>query len=120
MSYTLAQAARAPGGTERSAVLDAIKAGEISGQRDAQGTWTVEAVELHRIFAPTEELPPEPQHARADAQADAVVAQLRAQLAEMQSQRDAWQAIAERLALRGPTEAVKRPLSRWAWMRSTG
>jgi hypothetical protein len=33
---------------------------------------------------------------------------------------DAWQAIAERLALRGPPEPEKKPLSWWAWLRSTG
>jgi hypothetical protein len=119
MSYSLAQAAQAAG-AYRSTILRAIKAGKISAQRDAQGAWRVEAVELHRIFPPTEALPSGPQHAHADAQGDAVVAQLRAQLAEMRNQRDIWQAIAERLALRGPLEPVRRPLSRWAWMRLTG
>jgi hypothetical protein len=37
-----------------------------------------------------------------DAQTDALVADLRAQLADMRSQRDAWQGIAERLALSAP------------------
>jgi hypothetical protein len=66
------------------------------GKRDAQGAWTVEPVELHRVFPPAEALPKAvPWHAQADDQADALVAELRAQLAEMRSQRDAWQAIAE-------------------------
>ena len=39
-----------------------------------------------------------PQHAQGDS-ADALVAELRAQLAEMRSQRDTWQGVAERLAL---------------------
>jgi hypothetical protein len=43
------------------------------------------------------------------------------QLADMRSQRDAWQAIAERLTLRGPPpEPEKKPRSWWAWLRSTG
>jgi hypothetical protein len=78
-------------------------------------------VELHRVFPPAEALPKAvPQHAQADAQADALVAELGALLAEMRSQRDAWQAIAERLAVRGPPEPEKKPLSWWAWLRSTG
>jgi hypothetical protein len=104
MSYSLAQAA----GVNRSTVLRAIKSGKISGQRDAQGTWTVEPVELHRVLPPAEALPKAvPQRSQADAQADAQVGEFRAQLAEMRSQRDAWHAIAERLALRGPPEPEK-------------
>jgi hypothetical protein len=43
-----------------------------------------------------------PGHCPQHAQTDALVAELRAQLAEMRSQRDAWQGIAERLALGAP------------------
>ncbi len=93
MSYTLAQAAQASG-VNRSTVLRAIKSGKISGQRDGQGAWTVEPVELHRVFPPAEAMPKAvPQHAQPDAQVDALVGELRAQLAEMRGQRDAWQAI---------------------------
>ena len=66
---------------------------------------------------------------------DALVAELRAQLAEMRQQRDAWQGIAERLALGMPkappapadapiAPAATPPASRlrraWRWMRATG
>jgi hypothetical protein len=125
MSYTLAEAAQATG-LNRSTILRAIKSGKVSGQRDAQGAWTVEPVELHRVFPPAEAAPKAvPQHAQPDAQADALVAELRAQLADMRSQRDSWQAIAERLALRGPQEPEKpepekKPPTWWAWLRSTG
>jgi hypothetical protein len=75
------------------------RVGAISGTRDETGAWSVEPVELHRVFPPAEAMPkPTPQ----DAQTDALVAELRAQLAEMRAQRDAWQRVAERLALGAP------------------
>jgi hypothetical protein len=88
MALTLAQAAQATG-LNRSTVLRAIKSGRISGQRDDSGAWSVEPVELHRVFPPAAAMPKAlPQ----DAQTDALVAELRAQLADMRAQRDAWQA----------------------------
>jgi len=98
--------------------MRAIKRGAISGQRDASGAWSVEPVELHRVFPPAEATPKAgPQ----DAQADAMVAALRAQLADMTAQRDAWQRVAERLALAAPKqEQEAKPLTWWQWLRSTG
>jgi hypothetical protein len=118
MPYSLAEAAQATG-LNRSTILRAIKSGRISGARDASGAWQVEPVELHRVFPAAEAVPKAvPQ----DAQTDALVAELRAQLAEMRSQRDAWQGIAERLALGAPKppEPEKKPMTWWRWLRSTG
>jgi hypothetical protein len=117
MSYSLAEAAHATG-VNRSTILRAIKSGRISGQRDASGAWSVEPVELHRTFPPKATPEAVPQ----DAQADALVAELRAHLAEMRAQRDAWQGIAERLALGAPKppEPEKKPVSWWRWLRTTG
>ena len=85
MSYTLAEAAQACG-VNRSTILRSIKAGKISGQRDESGAWSVEPVELHRVFAPiAAEATPKAVHQ--DAQTDALVAELRAQLAELRAQR---------------------------------
>lgn len=121
MPLTLAEAAQATG-LNRSTILRAIKGGRISGARDENGAWSVEPVELHRVFPPAS-AKPEPVHQ--DAQTDALVLELRAQLAEMRSQRDAWQSIAERLALSAPkppepapkpAEAERRP---W-WRRLVG
>ena len=56
MALTLAQAAQATG-LNRSTILRAIKSGRISGTRDDLGAWTVEPVELHRIFPPAEAEP---------------------------------------------------------------
>ena len=120
MPLTLAEAAQATG-LNRSTILRAIKSGRISGARDETGAWSVEPVELHRIFPPAE-AKPEPM--RQDAQTDALVLELRAQLAEMRSQRDAWQGIAERLALSTPKppESVPKPAEakRPWWRRLTG
>ena len=55
MALTLAEAAQACG-INRSTVLRAIKSGKISGSRDASGAWTVEAVELHRVFPPVSDV----------------------------------------------------------------
>jgi hypothetical protein len=100
MPFSLAEAAQATG-MNRSTILRAIKSGKISGLRDNNGAWAVEPVELHRVLPPASVWPPQ---APRDAQTDALVAELRAQLAEMRSQRDAWQGIAERLALSAPTK----------------
>jgi excisionase family DNA binding protein len=86
MPLTLAEAAQATG-LNRSTILRAIKSGKISGARDESGSWSVEPVELHRVFPPASATP---KTAPQDAQTDAMVAELRAQLAEMRSQRDAW------------------------------
>jgi excisionase family DNA binding protein len=115
MPLSLAEAAQATG-VNRSTILRAIKNGRISGQRDGQGAWSVEPVELHRVFAPAEA---KPKAVPQDAQADALVAELRAQLAEMRQQRDAWQGIAERLALAAP-KPEPAPMTWWRWLRSTG
>src|SRR6476620_2225548 len=85
MSYTLAEAAQACG-VNRSTILRSIKAGKISGQQDESGAWSVEPVELHRVFAPiAAEATPKAVHQ--DAQTDALVAELREQLAELRAQR---------------------------------
>ena len=119
MSLTLAEAALATG-LNRSTILRAIKAGKISGLRDVNGAWAVEPVELHRVFPPASAtLKAAPQ----DAHTDAMVADLRAQLADMRSQRDAWQGIAERLALSAPTPPEPKPEARRPWwhrLRMTG
>ena len=119
MSLTLAEAALATG-LNRSTILRAIKAGKISGLRDVNGAWAVEPVELHRVFPPASATL---KAAQQDAHTDAMVADLRAQLADMRSQRDAWQGIAERLALSAPTPPEPKPEARRPWwhrLRMTG
>ena len=116
MPYSLAEAAQATG-LNRSTILRAIKSSRISGQRDDSGAWSVE---LHRVFSA--EPKAVPQHAQpiaSDAATDALVADLRDQLAEMRAQRDAWQGVAERLAL-GPRKPDAKPVTWWRWLRTAG
>lgn len=121
MSLTLAEAS-AQVGVNRSTLLRSIKSGRLSGTRDDFGTWRIEPSELFRVYAPAEIPAPaeaKPKAVPQDAQADALVADLRAQLAEMRQQRDAWQGMAERLALSAPKPVEKPALSWWRWLRST-
>jgi hypothetical protein len=119
MSYTLAEAAAACG-VNKSTVLRAVKSGRISGTRDDLGVWHVEAVELHRVFPPvasaaasTEAMP---HHAPPDPATDALVAELRAVIADLRRDRDEWREQAQRLALPAPKPAQ----TWWEWLRPTG
>jgi excisionase family DNA binding protein len=119
MSLTLAEAA-AQVGLNRSTLLRAIKAGKISGARDDAGAWHVEPAELFRVFEAVparSEAEAQPQHALADA----LVAELRAQLADMRRtiedvrqdrdrtianlarERDEWREQVKRLTLPAPS-----------------
>jgi len=76
-----------------------------------------------RVF-PSAQVAPKAVHQ--DAQTDALVAELHAQLAQMRErlddtikQRDAWQGIAERLALGAPKPPEPQPMTWWRWLRST-
>ena len=138
MSYTLSEAAAACG-VNKSTVLRAVKSGRISGTKDEFGTWHVEAVELHRIFPPVASAAAStdavPRHAAPDAAADALVAELRAVIADLRQDRDQWREQAQRLALPAAVRAeapepsrpphtggpeVSRLRRTWRWLRSTG
>lgn len=49
MQYTAGQAAKATG-KNIATITRAIKSGKISAQKDASGTWRIDASELHRVF----------------------------------------------------------------------
>jgi hypothetical protein len=51
MHYTLGTAAKATG-KSKPTIQRAIKSGKISAEKDANGDWKIEPVELHRIFQP--------------------------------------------------------------------
>ena len=96
-SFTLGTAAQATG-TAKSTILRAIKAGRISAARDDLGQWSIDPAELARTFpllavhgAPS----PQPS-AEHDATVDSMVAELRAMLADVRRDRDAWRSAAER------------------------
>jgi hypothetical protein len=122
-SLTLAEAA-AQVGVNRSTLLRQIKRGLLSGARDPSGAWTIDTSELFRVF-PLVSAEAPPRAVPQDAEVDAQVSALRAQLAEMRSQRDSWQAMAERLTSALPKPAQPTPDEtprprRWWQRRSTG
>jgi hypothetical protein len=141
-AYNLATAAAAAG-INKSTVLRHIKAGKVSATRDQNGGWQIDPAEFHRTFPPlltaSAEQPPRQQ----DATADAMVALLREQLADMRQQRDHWQTEAAdwkrqaqnllpppqpapqqaatlETAPAEPATTGNRLLRTWHWLRSTG
>jgi hypothetical protein len=133
MSYTLAAAAAACG-VNKSMVLRAIKGGKISGTRDEHGEWHVEPAELHRVYPPVAAAAAGTDATQRDAMGNAAalamanqraalaeewLAELKAMLADMQCDRDAWRDQAQRLALPKPEPEPPRPWT-WRWLRSTG
>lgn len=110
MSYSLSEAATACG-VYKSTILRSIKAGRLTGTKDALGQWRIEPAELHRVYAPAQRNGAESNGARPGATAVVVEAHHRAELAEqrlamltlvlddLRMQRDKWQQQAERLAI---------------------
>jgi hypothetical protein len=105
----------------------------LSAQRDETGSWQIDPAELHRVFP----LPAPATTATAamqrDAMADALVAELRAVIADLRQDRDRWREAFERQqralpmpAQPGATDAPKpepeakpKPETWWRWLRST-
>src|SRR5262245_38794048 len=144
MSYTLAEAAAACG-LDKSTVRRAVRSGRISGTRDDLGVWHVEPAELHRVFPPavrpdgdTTAMPRDALPDSAGVITDALVAELRAVIADLRQDRDHWRAEAAdwkaqaQRQLPAPTPAgatVDAPPATpaagrwrraWRWMRATG
>ena len=126
---TLGEAARACG-VDRSTLRRAIRRGALSATKDAQGVWRVEPGELHRVYAPAER-PAEavdgvPDAALGQSTADALerahdalVAELRATIADLRRDRDEWREQAQRLALPTPKGGEGRG-GWWRWLRTSG
>jgi hypothetical protein len=110
MSYSLSEAATACG-VYKSTILRSIKAGRLTGTKDALGQWRIEPAELHRVYTPAQRNGAESNGARPGATAALVEVHHRAELAEqrlamlalvlddLRVQRDKWQQQAERLAI---------------------
>jgi hypothetical protein len=115
-------------GLNKTSILRAIKSGKLSGTKDENGQWLVEPVELHRVYPATAEQRCTADAAQRDAAPDAAViearavlaeqrlADLKAMLDELRTERDAWREQAQRLALPAPAPAM----TWWRWLRSTG
>jgi hypothetical protein len=141
--YNLATAAAAAG-INKSTVLRHIKAGKVSATRDHNGGWQIYPAEFHRTFPPLVTAGAEQPPQQRDATADAMVALLREQLADMRQQRDQWQneaadwkrqaqnllpppqpapqqaATSETAPATEPATTGNRLRRTWRWLRSTG
>ena len=122
MSYTLATAAEACG-VYKSTILRAITAGKLSATKNEHGEWQLEPAEVHRVYPPaTERTDAKQQYTPPDATTDALVAELRAVIANLRQDRDHWRTAfesAQRL-LTPPPPPEPKPVSWWRWLRSTG
>jgi uncharacterized protein YhaN len=131
MSYTLAAAAAAVG-LNKTTILRAIKIGKVSARMDEHGHWRIEPAELHRVYPPAAGHPDSNAAAQREAAFEVVaaaelqfkvalaeqrLAELKADLEDMRSQRNAWQAQAERLAIADSRAAQPEQRSHWWWRR---
>jgi hypothetical protein len=82
-AYSLVSAAAACG-AHRTTILRAIRSGKLSAERDAQGAWSIQPCELHRVFPPLPQLPAVVERVQPH-QPDAEVALLRTMLKEMRT-----------------------------------
>lgn len=81
MAYTLGEAAKATG-KSKATISKAIKTGRISASKNESGTFHIDPVELHRVYAPTvsderEETPSKPPDNTAN---DGLIRELQARL----------------------------------------
>ena len=56
MSYTLGEAAKACG-KSKATLSKAIKSGKISAERQVDGSFSIQAAELHRVYPPVSSTP---------------------------------------------------------------
>ena len=133
-----------PLASTRAPCCGTSKRARFRATRDQNGGWQIDPAEFHRTFPPlltaSAEQPPRQQ----DATADAMVALLREQLADMRQQRDHWQieaadwkrqaqillpppqpapqqaATSETAPATEPATTGNRLLWTWRWLRSTG
>jgi hypothetical protein len=130
MSYTLAAAAAAVG-LNKTTILRAIKSGKVSARMDEHGHWLIEPAELHRVYPPAASRTDSNAAAQREAVFEAVaaaelqfkvalaeqrLAELKADLEDMRSQRNAWQTQAERLAI-ADSRSHPEQRSHWWWRR---
>ncbi len=125
MSLSPAEAARHVGLTKQS-VIKAIRSGRLSAHKDANGGWSIEPVELFRVWAAVNQdrgkvapqvdagLPPENNEVVAALKGQ--IDLLRSQLDDVRTDRNHWRQIAERSLLTDqrppseqPIEALSQP-----------
>lgn len=101
MGLSASQAAAAVGMT-RQGIIKAIKTGRISAEKDQNGAWTIEPVELHRVYAPVNQntaTDPQPVESGIQAGLQAEITLLRSMVDDLRTERDEWRKQAQTLAL---------------------
>lgn len=119
MKYTAGQAAKAVG-VSTATITRALKSGKISGEKDENGSWSIDLSELYRVFQPVSKITSEQEVMQRNAtplpyterqpQITALereIALLRENLEDLKGDRDKWREMAERLSLAPPREASK-------------
>lgn len=118
---SLGEAARYAG-VSKTTIHRAIKSGRLSAQRNDDGTYSIDPAEVFRVFPASKRsetvtseqsvTPPVPTITASEA------ALLRERIAELQADRDAWRAQAERLLLNPPLSPASAPRPSWLpWRR---
>lgn len=101
MSLSPAEAGKQVGLTKQS-IIKAIRSGRLSAEKDANGGWCIEPVELFRVWPPVTQVSGN-DGVKVDAstppESPEVVALLKAQIDDLRADRDHWRDMAERLAL---------------------
>ena len=126
MDFTLGEAARQCG-VAKGTISKAIKTGKLSATRREDGSWKIDNAELaryleanqHRFRSDTVETDQPETGVETRAATDALVAELRAVIADLRQDRDHWREQAQRLVLTAP-KPDEKPMSWWRWLRSTG
>ena len=140
MVYLSLREAAERAGTSKSTILRAIQSGRMSASRNDTGGYDIDPAELFRVFpvdrkggpAQRSDNDPAGQGGTTGETADATAATLKAQVTaldaqiatlkelvgEYKSQRDAWQAQAERLAI-AHNQTEPKKTSSW-WKRFAG
>jgi len=111
MKYTAGQAAKAAG-VSKATITRALQSGKISGLKSDNGAWSIDPVELHRVFPFVAEETPATHSMKQVATQDKSNAtgvlerenqMLREALAEARQERDRWHQIADRLSIAPPS-----------------
>lgn len=118
MSYTLGEAAKAVG-KSKATLSKAVKSGKISATKNEDGSFTIEAVELHRVYPPVSqtvetEQSETPKQTPANTEKDNEMIELRIKLeaaqqriADLEKDKDEWREQARVLALAPPNKEKK-------------
>jgi hypothetical protein len=118
----------------RGTISKAIKTGTLSATRREDGSWKIDNAELaryleanqHRFRSDTVETDQVETGVGTGAATDALVAELRAVIADLRQDRDQWREQAQRLALPAP-KRDEQPMAvgsrwrrAWRWMQARG